>query len=362
MAGTRGGRNFAWAAVLLAGSALAGGAASAADGVATGDTSGKKIAFSNSYAGNSFRQVMIRSFQDVSDKAKAAGTIAGATVVSSNNSVTEQASQIQNLILQGYDAIIVLAGSDTALNGSIKDACDAGITVVAFASGVTEPCAYVVDYNLDSYARAEMDFITSKLGDKPANILEIRGMAGDGFDKRLHDGVVKALAAHPNDKKVGEVYGQWTGTVAQKEVAGVLPSLPRIDAMLTQGGDGYGAAQAFKAAGRPLPIIIMGNRQDELALWKQEHDANGYETFSLGATPSVSQVAFWVAQQILAGKQVPKFVEVPLLQINQPDLDAWLKTVPDGGVANAEYSQDLVAKIIDANVKKEPLPMVPAPK
>ena len=338
------------------------GTAMAQEGVATGDTSGKKIAFSNSYAGNSFRQVMIKSFETMGAKAKADGKIAGTTVVSSNNSVTEQASQIQNLILQGYDAIIVLAGSDTALNGAIKDACNAGIVVVAFASGVTEPCAYVVDYNLDSYAKAELDYMASRLGDKPANILEIRGMAGDGFDKRLNEGVTKALAAHANYKRVGEVYGQWTATVAQKEVSGILPSLPKIDGVLTQGGDGYGAAQAFKAAGRKLPIIIMGNRQDELALWKHERDATGYETFSLGATPSVSQVAFWVAQQILAGKDVPKFVEVPLLQIQQQDLDAWLKTVPEGGVANADYPQDLVAKIIDANVKKEPLPMVPAPK
>ena len=342
--------------------AMLSGASAAQDGVATTDTSGKKIAFSNSYAGNSFRQVMIKSFEAMGAKAVGEKKIAGTTVVSSNNSVTEQASQIQNLILQGYDAIIVLAGSDTALNGAIKDACDAGIVVVAFASGVTEPCAYVVDYNLDSYAKAEMDYISSKLGDKPANILEIRGMAGDGFDKRLNEGVKKAFQAHPNYKKVGEVYGQWTATVAQKEVSGILPSLPQIDGVLTQGGDGYGAAQAFKAAGRQLPIIIMGNRQDELALWKQEHDANGYETFSLGATPSVSQVAFWVAQQLLAGKKMPKFIEVPLLQIQQTDLDAWLKTVPDGGVVNADYPQELVAKIIDANVKKEPLPLVPAPK
>ncbi len=354
-------RAAAFAMALLASAAFA-ATVHAEDGVATGDTSAKKIAFSNSYAGNSFRQVMIKSFEGMGAKAKADGKIAGTAVVSANNSVTEQASQIQNLILQGYDAIVVLAGSDTALNGAIKDACNAGIVVVAFASGVTEPCAYVVDYNLNSYAKAELDFIAQKRGDKPANILEIRGMAGDGFDKRLHDGVVKALSAHPSYKSVGEVYGQWTATVAQKEVAGVLPSLPQIDAVLTQGGDGYGAAQAFKAAKRELPIIIMGNRQDELALWKQEHDASGYETFSLGATPSVSQVAFWVAQQILAGKKVPKFVEVPLLQINQPDLDAWLKTVPEGGVVNAEYPQDLVAKIIDANVNKEPLPAVPAPK
>ncbi len=32
----------------------------------------------------------------------------------------------------------------------MKDACDAGIIVVAFASGVTEPCAHRVDYDLDS--------------------------------------------------------------------------------------------------------------------------------------------------------------------------------------------------------------------
>ena len=349
-------------AAMLGCTGLAAIGARADDGIAKGDTSGKKIAFSNSYAGNSFRQVMIKSFEEMGAKAAADKLIASTAVVSSNNSVTEQAAQIENMILQGYDAIIVLAGSDTALNGAIKDACNAGITVVAFASGVTEPCAYVVDYNLDSYAKAELDFISSKLGDKSANILEIRGMAGDGFDKRLHEGVVKALKDHPSYKSVGEVYGQWTATVAQKEVSGILPSLPQVDAVLTQGGDGYGAAQAFKAANRPLPIIIMGNRQDELALWKQEHDAGGYQTFSLGATPSVSQVAFWVAQEILAGKKVPKFVEVPLLQINQPDLDAWLKTVPEGGVVNAEYPQELVAKIIDANIKKEPLPGVPAPK
>jgi ribose transport system substrate-binding protein len=119
---------------------------------------------------------------------------------------------------------------------------------------------------------------------------------------------------------------------------------------------------AFKAANRPLPIIIMGNRQDELALWKSEHEANGYGTFSLAATPSVSQVAFWVAQQILAGKKVPKFVEVPLLTIQQSDLDAWLAKVPQGGVVNVDYSQSLVAQIIDANIDHTPLPTAPVPK
>ena len=353
--------SFGWP--LVVSTALAAGTpARADDGVAKGDTSSKKIAFSNSYAGNSFRQVMIKSFLDMGAQAKKDHLIGDVAAVSSNNSVTEQASQIEDLILKGYNAIIVLAGSDTALNGAIKDATDAGITVVAFASGVTEPSAYRVDYNLDNYAKAELDYLANKLGNKHANLLEIRGMAGDGFDKRLHAGVLKEMKEHPSFTIVGEVYGQWTATVAQKEVSGILPSLPKLDGVLTQGGDGYGAAMAFKAANRPLPTIIMGNRQDELALWKSEHDANGYETFSLAATPSVSEVAFWVAQQILAGKKVPKFVEVPLLTINQNDLDAWLAKVPQGGVVNVDYPQALIAQIIDANVNHTPLPAIPVPK
>ncbi|PTW58975.1 monosaccharide ABC transporter substrate-binding protein (CUT2 family) [Breoghania corrubedonensis] len=355
------GKSILTGALALAGGAVLAGQVFAANGLATGDTSTKRIAFSNSYAGNSFRQIMIKDFERMAQKAVDEGKIAGFTTVSANNNVTEQAGQIQNLILQGYDAIIVLAGSDTALNGAIKEACGAGITVVAFASGVTEPCVHTVDYNLDSYAKAELDFVQSKLGYGPANILEIRGMAGDGFDKRLHEGVVKAMAEHPNYKSVGEVYGQWTGTVAQKEVAGILPSLKKVDAVLTQGGDGYGAMQAFKAAGRDIPIIIMGNRQDELQAWKDQHIATGYETFSLGATPSVSQVAFWTAQQILAGKKVPDFVEVPLLEVHQADLDAWLKVVPEGGVLDADYDQKIVGQIIDANIAGTELPSVAAP-
>ena len=61
-----------------------------------------------------------------------------------------------------------------------------------------------------------------------------------------------------------------------------------------------GAAQAFKGAGRKEPIIMMGNRQDELAWWKQEHDANGYDTWSASIAPGVSTLALWVAQPITA--------------------------------------------------------------
>jgi len=61
---------------------------------------------------------------------------------------------------------------------------------------------------------------------------------------------------------------------------------------VTQGGDGYGAAQAFKAAGRDMPVIIMGNRHDELTWWKEQKDASQYETMSVSIAPGVSTLAF----------------------------------------------------------------------
>ncbi|WP_447769288.1 substrate-binding domain-containing protein [Pseudomonas kilonensis] len=335
--------------------------AHAADGgIAGGPTASYSIAFSNSYAGSDFRKVMVRNWQEIAVQAQKDGLIREAPVVSANNSASEQAAHIQDMIVKGANAIVILAASDTALNGVIRDACNAGIVVVVMASLVTEPCAYTVDYNWAAMGRVEMDYIAGRLKGN-GTLLEIRGIAGDATDKNISDGIRKAASDYPGLKFAKTVYGHWTASVARKEVALALPSLPSIDAVATQGGDGYGAAMAFKAAGRPLPIIVMGNRQDELALWKQERDANGYETVSVSASPSVSQVGFWVAQQILAGKQVPKFVEVPLVRIDAKDLDTWLATMPVGGAANPLYSQASVAAMIDAAISNT-APPTPLPE
>jgi len=313
---------------------------------AQADTSGKKIALSNNYAGNSWRQSMLKSWDKVTKKAVADGIVAEATpFTTSENQVTEQAAQIQNLILQGYDAIVINSASPDALNGAVKEACDAGIIVVSFDGIVTEPCAWRVAVDFKAMGKSEMDYLKDKMP-KGGNLLEIRGLAGVFVDDAIHSGIEEGVKENAQFKIVGSVHGDWTQTVAQKAVAGVLPSLPDVAAVVTQGGDGYGAAQAFKAAGRPTPLIIMGNRQDELAWWKEQKDANGYETMSVSIAPGVSTLAFWVAQQILDGKDVPKDLTVPFLRIDQDNLEANLANTEPGGVANVEYTLEDAQKVI----------------
>jgi ribose transport system substrate-binding protein len=315
-------------------------------GTASADTKDKKIALSNNYAGNSWRQSMLKSWDKVTKKAVADGIVAAADpFTTSENQVTEQAAQIQNLILQGYNAIVINAASPDALNGVVKQACDAGIIVVSFDGIVKEPCAWRIAVNFEAMGASEVEYLAKKM---PAggNVLEIRGLAGVFVDDEISKGINGMIAKNPQFKNVGSVHGNWAQEVAQKEVAGILPSLPEIKAVVTQGGDGYGAAQAFAAAGRPTPLIIMGNRQDELQWWKEQKDKSGYETMSVSIAPGVSTLAFWVAQMILDGKEVPKDLTVPFLRIDQDNLEANLATTEKGGVANVEYSAEDAAKVV----------------
>lgn len=316
--------------------------------LAMADTSGKSIALSNNYAGNSWRQAMLEGWEINAKEAVASGVVKAAdTFTTSENQATEQAAQIQNLILQGYDAIVINAASPTAINGAVKEACDAGITVVSFDGIVTEPCAWRIAVDFKQMGRNQVTYLAERFPEG-GNLLEIRGLAGVFVDDEIHAGIEEEVAKS-NFKIVGSVHGDWAQDVAQKAVAGVLPSLPDFVGVVTQGGDGYGAAQAIAATDREMPIIVMGNRQDELKWWAEQKAANGYETISSSIAPGVSTLAFWVAQQILDGAEVPQDLVVPFMTVTSDSLDEILKETPEGSVANITYSlEDAKQAILDA--------------
>ncbi|MEX5728716.1 ribose transport system substrate-binding protein [Rhodovulum iodosum] len=313
--------------------------------MAPADTSDKRIALSNNYAGNSWRQAMLRSWEKVTGEAVEEGVVAEADAfTTAENQVTEQAAQIQNLILQGYDAIVLNAASPEGLNGAVREACDAGVVVVSFDGIVTEPCAWRIAVDFKQMGKDEVLYLADRLDG--GDLLEIRGLAGVFVDDAISAGIHEGVEETGKFEIAGSVHGNWAQDVAQKAVAGILPSLPEIAAVVTQGGDGYGAAQAFKAAGRPMPIIVMGNRHDELTWWKEQKDANGYETMSVSIAPGVSTLAFWVAQQVLDGADVPKDLTVPFLRIDQENLEEALERTEPGGVANVNYTLEDAKEVI----------------
>ena len=345
--------------VVIAG-LLSAGAASAQDGVAKGDTSNMRIGLTDGFSSNAWEQSAWNAWKAVADQAVKDGVIKEQKIITGNDDPAQQITQLQNLVLEGYNAIVIDAASPTALNGGIKDACDAGIVVVVYDSLATEPCAIKLNVDYHDYGVQETEYMAQQLGGK-GNILEIRGVAGSQVDIDISAGINDTLKKYPDMKSVGVVYGNWDGTITQKQVATILPTLPKVDGVLDQGGDGFGSYQAFKAAGRPIPVIIMGNRQDELALWK-EMKATGYQTYSISSTPGLSTIAFWIAQQALAGKKVPNTVNVPLLAIHDETLEAWLAVTPVGTAASPHYTKEDSVALIDATVAGKSGSDLPQPK
>jgi ribose transport system substrate-binding protein len=305
---------------------------------AVSETKEKKIALSNSFDGDSWRRAMLKSWEKVSVQAVRNGDIRETAVYpTADNQVAEQATQIRNLIEQGYDAIVVNAASRDGLNTVIKEACDAGIVVVSFDRIVSEPCAWRLSVDFRAMGKAQIDYLKEVLPDG-GNLLEIRGTTGTVVDNAIHAGIGDGVKENPQFKIVGSVHGDWSEEGTKKAVAGILGSLPEVKAVVTQGGDGYGAAQAFAEADRPTPIIIMSHRDEELKWWKKQRDAGNYKTMSAWPAPGVSTLAFWVAKMILDGQAVPKELRLPIFRIKGENLEAALANVEKDGIANTDYT------------------------
>ena len=101
---------------------------------------------------------MLKSYGIVAKKAVADKVVAAADIFTgADKPVPTQAAQIQNLILQGYNAIVINAASPTALNGAVRQACNAGIVVVSFDGIVTEPCAWRITVDYKALGAEEVD-------------------------------------------------------------------------------------------------------------------------------------------------------------------------------------------------------------
>lgn len=329
-------------------------------GIVTGDTSDMKIALSMSFVeGSSFRQAQVESFETAATTAQEQGLLSDFTVLDAGGNTEKQTEQIQELIDEKYDAILINPNSVSDLNEVVKSACNAGIIMIDFDNEVTEPCTYTINTIWNHYGAVQGNYIGRRL--TTAQILEIRGAKGATADTDISAAIHASLAQFPGLQVVDAVHGNWTQETAHEAVTQILPSLPKIDAVVTQGGDGYGTALAFAQSDRPMPIIMMGNRYDELKWWQEQREATGYKTISASATPGISAVALWTAQQIFAGKEVPKFLEIPILVIEEENLDVWLSVTPEGGVANADYTLEWTLKLIEAHINDTPIPPPPVP-
>jgi len=213
------------------------------------------IYLSNNFVGNDWRQQMLRVATASVSKGPLEGRV-DLRIENVENAVQAQINSLNNIIRQQPDAILIDAASDSALNPTIKKACDAGIVVISFDQVVTEPCAYALASDWDYIPAVTAEWLAEQLGGK-GNVIVDRGLAGAPISAQLQGGYEKVLAKYPDIKVVGYFNGDYALGPEQSGVAALLAANPQIDGILTQ-GYGSGAMQALKDAGRPMVPVIGG--------------------------------------------------------------------------------------------------------
>ncbi len=202
---------------------------------------------------------------------------------------------------------------------------------------------------------AQAKYIGERLHGK-GNVLMIRGIAGTGGDNAFYQGALAGLKSYPKIKVAATVYGNWSPSDSQSAVAKILPTLPKIDAIINQGsGEEYGAIQAFQAAGKAAPLTVGGDEGSFLKWWAKEHKKSGYTTESATPNAGIGAAAVYVGYDLARGVKVPKSMNFPWLEITQKTLKKYEK-VSFNGVAYKIPTQAWV----EANVIKKSGPLMMA--
>jgi ribose transport system substrate-binding protein len=302
------------------------------------------IALSNAFYGNIWRHQMVDAFEAAAQQAKAAGEISGYIVLNGDGSVSQQNSQLASLILKKVDAIVVDAASETAENGIIEKACRSGIKVISFDSIASAPCNTQLNFDFKGYKKQQAEWVIKQLGGR-GNLVVVRGVKGSAPDADMYAAQMDVLKQHPDVKVVVTVYGQCTASVAQAALANVLPSLPHVDAVLGQGGDDFGEAQAFDQAGGDYPdhppIIEGGGSSNFIKWWADKSKTGHYTTISMNTTPGIGGAAFWLALADVKGAELPKTLIMPVATVEQNNLKDY-ENLPPNMIVSPSYSQDWV--------------------
>ncbi|PZQ90683.1 MAG: hypothetical protein DI534_05660 [Leifsonia xyli] len=258
---------WAWGAAVATTALVLSACSTPATPSSSGSAEGKQlqIAYISFAVANTYDEPMLAAAQKVADENNAV-----LTVFDGNLDPNLQVTLIQDAITSGqYDGIITQPIYGPAILDVVKQAIDAGITVVNidqilgddFTTGKTQ---------LDGLA-ANVVFVPSELGKKfgeqtvaacasmkldPCNVAYLHDVKASAIGVALWDGFQAATKGSPV-KVVAEGETFYNPAAAQTAVTDILTANPDVDLIATSDQGLQGAVQAIDAAGKKVSDFLL---------------------------------------------------------------------------------------------------------
>ena len=288
-----------------------------------------------------------QTMDDMAQNLKSQGLLKSLSIQNANGNVSQQIQQIQAMIDANTDVILVDAGSPTALDRVVSEACRRGIAIVAFDSPIeTNHLTTKIQISSQAWGQTTADWLVKAIGGK-GKILVLNGPAGIGVSDTRWAVARKVFAAHPGIQIAAISNTEFNVAPAEQSVSNLLYAHPGVDGIWSQSGAiSSGAVLAYERADKPVPPITADSSKQFLELWSQKKlDAMAVSNPNwMGAMAMFAGV---LAQQ---GAQVNPAIDVPIPVYTSVNLSSTLArstNVPDDGFITPPYTQaSLMAMIV----------------
>lgn len=238
-----------------------------------------KVAFSDGWGGNYWRQITRAEFEDEASKCP---NIKQVRYTDGEFKAEKQIADIRGLIAQKFDVIVLFADTGVAQLKVIRQATKAGIAVVPFSTGDAPFGEMGTDYLVRvtetqiGLGKMLAEWMVKTLGGK-GNVIVHGGTPGNPMTLSQAVGWREVFAKHPGIKVLeGPVDTNWDPALAQKVTAAAIAKYPKIDGIMAET---TGPIRAFIAAGRPIPAWAGQDLNQLSCLWQDHNAAN--PTFKL---------------------------------------------------------------------------------
>jgi ribose transport system substrate-binding protein len=304
------------------------------------------VGWANIYSVPTWMKQTQGTIEDVVGQLKGKGLVDRLVVTDAEGNANTQIAQIQSMIDADVDAIVVIAGSSTALNRVVEQACERGIAVANVDSLVTTD-RLTVKINTDSnkWGRQAAEWLVGQMGGA-GKVIVMNGPAGISVSEDRRAGATPVLQANPKVEVLTETNTAYNAAPAQEAMTSLLFQHAQVDGVLSLGGAlSAGAILAMDRQGREIPPITGENYRQFLELWKEK----GLKAWATMQPNWLGGFGVYAAVQALEGKDVPPFVEVPLPVITNDNLDEYLARAgefPADGYIYSPYSLEMFEGLI----------------
>ena len=267
-----------------------------------------------------FWRTLEEGYGEAQDKVNEAGvnvTIQVDGPTDENDEIGQQ-TMTDNMVNQGYDAIMASPISDANLTASIESANEAGIATVNVNDGLIAAANYYVGPNAYQNGQLAAEWVSEKLGDE-GQVGIVIGMAKAFAAIERTDGFKDWIADNESGLEVvAEQNADWDRQKAKELAATWIQQYPDMKAIFCNNDTmALGVVEAVEEAEAEILVVGVdgiGEAYDSIRAGKLDATIDSFPLY-------MAQVATECTLRVLAGQEMPRVVATPQALIDSENVD-----------------------------------------